>query len=153
MAAAPALQTRDHSARIAALEKDPVPAARQPGRNSGVIHAGVHHAPGSMKVLFCREGVKAAEAFCADMASGSRGSGTRRSDDNAESQRQVNSDRIRNGELGYPALNSANRFRRVSGESPAISESIREIRAFKASRTPDEIRPRDNRSISEPSNP
>ena len=39
MAVALELQTRDHSARVAALEKEPVPAARQPGRNSGVIHA------------------------------------------------------------------------------------------------------------------
>ena len=82
-----------------------------------------------------------------------RGSETRRPDGKAESQRQMASNDIRTGEADYPALNSASRFRRVSWESPAISESIKTIRAFKASRTPDEIRPRDNKSISDPSNP
>ena len=81
------------------------------------------------------------------------GSETRRPDGKAESQRQMASNDIRTGEADYPALNSASRFRRVSWESPAISESIKTIRAFKASRTPDEIRPRDNKSISDPSNP
>ncbi len=52
------LQMRDNSARIVALEKEPVPAAHRPGCSSGVIHAGVHHAPGSMNARFCREGVK-----------------------------------------------------------------------------------------------
>lgn len=55
MATALELQTRDPSARVAVLEKEPVPAARQSGRNSGAIHAGVHCRPGSMKARFCRE--------------------------------------------------------------------------------------------------
>ena len=46
------------------LEKEAVPAAHQTGHNSGVIHAGVYYAPGSMKARFCREGVQTTEAFC-----------------------------------------------------------------------------------------
>ena len=39
MATALELQMRDSSARIAVLEKEPVPAAHQSGRNSGAIRA------------------------------------------------------------------------------------------------------------------
>lgn len=60
------LQTRDPSSSIVLLEKEAVPAAHQTGHNSGVIHAGVYYAPGSMKARFCREGVGATEAFCTE---------------------------------------------------------------------------------------
>ncbi|MCA9878996.1 MAG: L-2-hydroxyglutarate oxidase [Thermomicrobiales bacterium] len=49
---------------VAVLEKEPVLASHQTGRNSGVIHAGVYYQPGSLKARFCREGVAATEAFC-----------------------------------------------------------------------------------------
>ncbi|CAN0598492.1 unnamed protein product, partial [Ectocarpus sp. 12 AP-2014] len=39
-------------------------AAHQSGHNSGVIHAGVYYAPGSLKAKFCRAGVDATIAFC-----------------------------------------------------------------------------------------
>lgn len=58
------LQSRDHRSRIILLEKEPGPAFHQSGHNSGVIHAGVYYAPGSLKARFCREGVPATEAFC-----------------------------------------------------------------------------------------
>ncbi len=58
------LQTRNPATRIVVLEKEAVPAAHQTGHNSGVIHAGVYYAPGSMKARFCREGVQTTEAFC-----------------------------------------------------------------------------------------
>lgn len=66
MATALELQTRDRSARITVLEKEATPAVHQSGHNSGVIHAGVYYAPGSMKARFCREGVQATEAFCTE---------------------------------------------------------------------------------------
>ncbi|SMR70859.1 L-2-hydroxyglutarate oxidase [Aliiroseovarius halocynthiae] len=66
MATALELQTRDPSARITLLEKEPTPAVHQSGHNSGVIHAGVYYAPGSMKARFCRDGAQATEAFCAE---------------------------------------------------------------------------------------
>lgn len=66
MATALELQTREPSARITVLEKEPTPAVHQSGHNSGVIHAGVYYAPGSMKARFCRGGVKTTEAFCTE---------------------------------------------------------------------------------------
>ena len=49
---------------VAVLEKEPVLARHQTGRNSGVIHAGVYYQPGSLKARFCREGVEATIRFC-----------------------------------------------------------------------------------------
>ena len=49
---------------VVVLEKEPELASHQTGRNSGVIHAGVYYAPGSLKARFCREGVVATERFC-----------------------------------------------------------------------------------------
>ena len=49
---------------VVVLEKEPELASHQTGRNSGVIHAGVYYAPGSLKARFCREGVSATIAFC-----------------------------------------------------------------------------------------
>lgn len=53
-------------ARILILEKEAVIASHQSGRNSGVIHAGVYYEPGSLKARFCREGLLATYAFCAE---------------------------------------------------------------------------------------
>ena len=55
-------------ARILLLEKEDQLALHQTGRNSGVIHAGVYYAPGSLKARFCRAGVAATRAFCDDHA-------------------------------------------------------------------------------------
>ncbi|MFN3170016.1 MAG: L-2-hydroxyglutarate oxidase [Hyphomicrobiales bacterium] len=51
-------------ATVRVLEKEDRLAAHQTGRNSGVIHAGVYYAPGSLKAKFCRAGVDATIAFC-----------------------------------------------------------------------------------------
>lgn len=51
---------------VLVLEKESGPACHQTGRNSGVIHAGVYYAPGSLKAEFCREGNTATKAFCAE---------------------------------------------------------------------------------------
>ncbi len=64
MASALELQSRHPDARITVLEKEDGPARHQSGHNSGVIHAGVYYAPGSLKAQFCREGVPATQAFC-----------------------------------------------------------------------------------------
>lgn len=58
------LQLRKPRAKILLLEKESGLAQHQTGRNSGVIHAGVYYAPGSLKARFCKEGAKATIAFC-----------------------------------------------------------------------------------------
>ena len=50
--------------RIAVLEKESSVALHQTGHNSGVIHAGVYYAPGSLKARFCKEGAAATKSFC-----------------------------------------------------------------------------------------
>jgi L-2-hydroxyglutarate oxidase LhgO len=50
--------------RLVILEKEPTLAEHQTGRNSGVIHAGLYYAPGSLKARLCREGKDALERFC-----------------------------------------------------------------------------------------
>lgn len=52
----------DSTVRV--LEKEDRLAVHQTGHNSGVIHAGVYYAPGSLKAKFCRAGVDATIAFC-----------------------------------------------------------------------------------------
>jgi (S)-2-hydroxyglutarate dehydrogenase len=52
----------DSTVRV--LEKEDRLAVHQTGHNSGVIHAGVYYAPGSLKAKFCRAGVEATIAFC-----------------------------------------------------------------------------------------
>ncbi|SDJ99544.1 L-2-hydroxyglutarate oxidase [Billgrantia gudaonensis] len=50
--------------KLLLLEKEAGPARHQSGHNSGVIHAGVYYAPGSLKARFCREGNRATRDFC-----------------------------------------------------------------------------------------
>lgn len=66
LAVALELQRRAPRDRILLIEKEPAVARHQSGRNSGVIHAGVYYAPGSLKARFCREGAAATRAFCED---------------------------------------------------------------------------------------
>jgi L-2-hydroxyglutarate oxidase len=49
---------------IIVLEKESDVAQHQTGHNSGVIHAGIYYAPGSLKARFCREGAAETKAFC-----------------------------------------------------------------------------------------
>ena len=50
--------------RLTVLEKEPELATHQSGHNSGVIHAGLYYAPGSLKARLTREGKALLEAFC-----------------------------------------------------------------------------------------
>ncbi len=58
------LQERHPQKKILLVEKESSYAAHQTGHNSGVIHAGVYYAPGSLKAKFCREGAQATVDFC-----------------------------------------------------------------------------------------
>ena len=49
--------------RIAILEKETQLATHQSGHNSGVLHAGLYYAPGSLKATLCREGKAEVETF------------------------------------------------------------------------------------------
>lgn len=51
-------------ADVTVVEKESKVAGHQTGHNSGVIHAGVYYAPGSLKARFCREGAQATYDFC-----------------------------------------------------------------------------------------
>src|SRR4029079_14465428 len=44
-------------ATVTVLEKEADIATHQTGRNSGVVHAGIYYAPGSLKARLCRLGV------------------------------------------------------------------------------------------------
>jgi (S)-2-hydroxyglutarate dehydrogenase len=57
------LQKLPH-ANVLVVEKAGELACHQSGHNSGVIHAGVYYAPGSLKARFCQQGSKATYAFC-----------------------------------------------------------------------------------------
>jgi len=46
------------------LEKESVVGSHQTGHNSGVVHAGLYYAPGSLKATLCREGKRELEAYC-----------------------------------------------------------------------------------------
>jgi L-2-hydroxyglutarate oxidase len=50
--------------RIIVLEREPELATHQSGHNSGVVHAGLYYAPGSLKARLCREGKAELEQFC-----------------------------------------------------------------------------------------
>lgn len=58
------IQQRWPRKKIRILEKEQEPAQHQTGRNSGVIHAGVYYAPGSLKARYCRQGLEDTYEFC-----------------------------------------------------------------------------------------
>jgi 2-hydroxyglutarate dehydrogenase len=64
LATARELQRRDPGARVVVLEREPTLGAHQSGANSGVAHAGIYYAPGSLKARLCVEGVRELHAFC-----------------------------------------------------------------------------------------
>lgn len=64
LATARDVQRRQPGAKVLLLEKEDAVAQHQSGRNSGVIHAGVYYAPGSLKARFCAEGKAQMRAYC-----------------------------------------------------------------------------------------
>ncbi len=53
-------------ASVTVLEKEDRVAAHQTGHNSGVVHAGLYYAPGSLKATLCRRGMGMLKEFCAE---------------------------------------------------------------------------------------
>jgi (S)-2-hydroxyglutarate dehydrogenase len=64
LATARDLLIRRPGLKLAILEKEPELAMHQSGHNSGVIHAGVYYAPGSLKAKLCAEGREKTYQYC-----------------------------------------------------------------------------------------
>ena len=66
LATARQLQQNFPGTKVTVLEKEAGLATHQTRHNSGIIHAGVYYAPGSLKAQFCREGNRDTKQFCRD---------------------------------------------------------------------------------------
>ncbi|CAK9888297.1 MULTISPECIES: L-2-hydroxyglutarate oxidase [Pseudomonas] len=66
LATAMALLERQPGASLLILEKESSLARHQTGHNSGVIHAGIYYAPGSLKADLCKRGAQATKEFCTE---------------------------------------------------------------------------------------
>lgn len=64
LATARELLARNPGASLTLLEREPELGSHQTGRSSGVIHAGIYYAPGSLKARLCVEGARELYAFC-----------------------------------------------------------------------------------------
>lgn len=64
LATAYKLLEADRGRRVVVLEKETVVARHQSGHNSGVLHAGLYYAPGSLKARLAVDGIRQMKAFC-----------------------------------------------------------------------------------------
>jgi L-2-hydroxyglutarate oxidase len=64
LAVARELLRRDDTLRVTVVEREDRVGAHQTGHNSGVVHAGIYYAPGSLKARLCVEGARELYAFC-----------------------------------------------------------------------------------------
>ena len=53
-------------ATVTVLEKERQVGFHQTGHNSGVVHAGLYYAPGSLKATLCRRGMTLLREYCAE---------------------------------------------------------------------------------------
>lgn len=66
LATAMALLEQRPGASLLILEKETRLGRHQTGHNSGVIHAGIYYAPGSLKADLCKRGAQATKDFCTE---------------------------------------------------------------------------------------
>ncbi|MQG92693.1 L-2-hydroxyglutarate oxidase [Pseudomonas sp. MN1F] len=66
LATAMALLEQRPGASLLILEKEASLGRHQTGHNSGVIHAGIYYAPGSLKADLCKRGAQATKDFCTE---------------------------------------------------------------------------------------
>src|SRR4051812_40322401 len=64
LAVARELLARHPDAELCVLEREDRLAAHQTSHSSGVIHAGIYYAPGSLKARLCVEGARLLYAYC-----------------------------------------------------------------------------------------
>jgi L-2-hydroxyglutarate oxidase len=66
LATAYKLLLADRSRRVIVLEKEARVGQHQSGHNSGVLHAGLYYAPGSLKARLAVDGIRQMKRFCAE---------------------------------------------------------------------------------------
>jgi len=64
LAVAREITLRRPGASVLVVDRQPAVAQHQTGHNSGVIHAGVYYAPGSLKAKLCVEGARLMYEYC-----------------------------------------------------------------------------------------
>jgi L-2-hydroxyglutarate oxidase LhgO len=64
LATARQLTLSDPNAEITVLEREHALAQHQTSHNSGVVHAGIYYAPGSLKARLCRRGLTLLRDYC-----------------------------------------------------------------------------------------
>jgi L-2-hydroxyglutarate oxidase len=64
LAVARELLARQPGRAVTVLEREPVPGFHQTGHNSGVLHAGIYYAPGSLKARLSTAGSRELFAYC-----------------------------------------------------------------------------------------
>jgi 2-hydroxyglutarate dehydrogenase len=64
LAVAREMALRHDGLRVAVLEREPIIGAHQTSHSSGVIHAGIYYAPGSLKAELCVAGARELYAYC-----------------------------------------------------------------------------------------